>query len=442
MLPCHKNSLAFARGVALLVALGLGFILVPEVSRADDTLTHHLKDNMFVIPYAIDANQSLKQLRLFVSTDRKTFSPTGSTALRKGVFSYTAAADGEYTFVVQLEDANGNLSPPNPDIAKPTMRVIVDTQKPQVTLRAVQPKEGRVAVAWEIVDANTNLRTLRLEAKGPGEVNWTPLNVTPLQAAQFGWNPPGGGPIEVRLSVKDLAGNEATATTQVTPTPGAAPAAGVGDDRQVIFVKQKKFRLTYKVDGAGLSKVKHVEVWATRNRSEWHKFGTAPEVGPHEITVLTTGRYGFTLRPISGVNRGRPEPRGGDNPQIWVEVDETPPVVRFNNFHVGENADSGKVIVNWIATDKFMKDQPITILYSKTGTGEWNILQDNLENTGTAKVTPPEKEFEFFVKIEAVDKAGNKGSAQSRESIKVDLNIPSVIDIGVGAIEVSPSPQP
>ena len=440
MLPCQRNRLAIARGVGLLVTLALGFVLGPAVGRAD-TEPFYLKDKEFVIPYAISAEQSLKQLHLFASTDRKTYSRVASTALRNGQFPYTAKGDGEYSFVVQVEDANGVLTPQSPELAVPTMRVIVDSQKPQVALRPVQPKEGRAAVEWQIVDQNIDLRTLRLEAKGPGETAWTPLKITLLKAAQFGWNPAGGGPIDVRLFVKDLAGNDATATCQVSPTAGAATTVSTqGDDRQVIYVKHKKFRLTYKVDGAGPSAVKEVQIWMCRDKSQWSRFGSAPATGPHEVTVTSAGRWGFTLRPMSGVGRGPAAPRGGDAPQIWVEVDETPPVVKLNNVHVGEGGDSGKVVVNWIATDKFLKDQPITILYGESATGPWKVLKENLDNAGTANVTPPEGVFEFFVKVEAVDKAGNKGSAQLRESIKVDLNVPTVPEIGVQAID--PMPQP
>ena len=197
MLPCPRNRLAFARGFALLVTLGLGFVPVPAVCRAADTSPlFYLKVREFEIPYAADAGQNLKRVHLNVSTDRKTYSRIGSTANAKGAFPYTVTADGEYYFVVQVEDNNGVVTPERPELAPmPSTRIIVDTEKPKVALRPVQPREGRVAVEWQIADANIDLRTLRLEAKGPGETTWTPLKVTLLRAAQFGWNPPGGGQI-------------------------------------------------------------------------------------------------------------------------------------------------------------------------------------------------------------------------------------------------------
>jgi hypothetical protein len=124
-----------------------------------------------------------------------------------------------------------------------------------------------------------------------------------------------------------------------------------------------------------------------------------------------------------------------------VEVDETPPEVKLHNVQVGEGAE-GKVVVNWVASDKFLKDQPVTILYSETATGPWKILKEHLENTGTANVTPPEGVFEFFVKVEAVDKAGNKGSSQLKESIKVDLAVPKATEVGVEAVDPNATGSP
>jgi hypothetical protein len=43
--------------------------------------------------------------------------------------------------------------------------------------------------------------------------------------------------------------------------------------------------------------------------------------------------------------------------------------------------------------------------------------------------------FEFFVRVEAIDEAGNKGYAQTKDTVKVDLKIPKIdtLDVvGVG----------
>ena len=180
----------------------------------------------------------------------------------------------------------------------------------------------------------------------------------------------------------------------------------------------------------------------TRDGNQWQQFSKAPAEGPFAITVVSTGRYGFTLRPISGVGRGVAAPRGGDMPQIWVEVDETPPEIQIHNVSVGEGDDSGKIIITWRCADKFLKDKPITIQYKAADASEWKTLQENVENLGTLKVAPPEGVFEFFVRLEATDRAGNKASVQSKETIKVDLSLPKVADVNIQVPEAAPAAPP
>ena len=239
MVSGRTIRLVFARGLALVALLCLGRVLGPT-ARGAEVQTHHLAVQTFAIPYAITPEQSFNQLYLYVSTDGKNYSKFGSAKNRKGEFTYTSPGDGMYYFIVQLEDAAGNLTPANVAIAIPTVRVVVDTVKPVVTLRAVQARDRRAAVEWKIDDPYPDLRTLSLEAKGAGETTWTPLKTEQMQHAQFSWDPPGNGAYDVRLTVKDLAGNMTTVSTQVTPTAGGGAAPAVNDNRPVIHVKQKR----------------------------------------------------------------------------------------------------------------------------------------------------------------------------------------------------------
>jgi hypothetical protein len=201
----------------------------------------------------------------------------------------------------------------------------------------------------------------------------------------------------------------------------------------VIHVKTRKFKLTYALDGVGPSNVKHVEVWMTRDTTQWTRLpGEAPPTGPHEITVDRPGRYGYTLRPLSGVGRGPAPPHAGDQPQVWIQVDEKPPTISLHNVVVNED-NSNTITVNWRAEDEFLRDQPITIYYSTSiaAEAEWKVLQANVENTGSAKCPTQGLPFEFFVRVEAIDRAGNKASAQTKETVKVDLSVPNVKDVNV-----------
>jgi hypothetical protein len=424
-----------AGNLAVLALVWLGHLLGTASCRAE-IRTHYFADRRFEIPFEMSPGRPVKQVLLHASADGRTYSQVATAAPRDTRFEYTAAGDGWYYFVVQTEDLDGRRSPPNVALATPGLRVCIDTVRPQVALRAVEPREGAVAVEWEVSDKYIDLRTLKLEYRPAGTERWIALNIRHMERAQFDWNPTGTGPFDVRLHVSDLAGNTAVATTKVTATPGRTGAGAGGGtlpgQPRVIFVRSKTFRLNYEIEGIGPSNVKNVEVWMTRDTRVWQQYRTdAPARGPYELSVIAQGRYGFTLRPISGVGRGPAQPSVGQLPQIWVHVDEKAPVVKLHSIVVGEGADAGTMTINWRADDDYLRAQPITILYAEKPDGPWQELRKDVENTGTVKVPTKDLPFQFHVKVEAADEAGNKGSDVSRDTVKVDLSTPKIKHIDV-----------
>jgi hypothetical protein len=406
---------------------------------------HYFSGRTFEIPFEMGPIGSVKQVVLHASTDGKTWAPVSTTSGRNSSFTYTAEKDGWYYFIVQLEMMDGRKIPGNVQLAPPGLRVCVDTVKPVVKLRAVAPQQGEtVGVEWELIDANLDLRTLRVSYSIAGAERWIPLNIRPLPHAQFSWSPIGPGPFEVRVSVSDMAGNIGSASTTVSPGAPAAPAAAgysasTGQAPRVIHVRSKTFKLNYKTDNVGPSNVKGVEVWITRDTTAWRKYradANAPANGPYEVTVESSGRWGFTLRPISGVGRASNPPSVHQQPQIWVEVDDQPPQVLLHNVIVGDGADNGFIIVNWRATDRWLRAKPITIKYAKSKEGPWETLEANVENTGSHRCSikglPPDL-YEFFVRVEATDEAGNTAGSHTNDTVKVDLKVPVVPSIEVEA---------
>jgi hypothetical protein len=168
---------------------------------------------------------------------------------------------------------------------------------------------------------------------------------------------------------------------------------------------------------------------------------------PMAIQAATEGRFGFTLIPKSGVGLSPLKPVEGDAPQIWVEVDETPPTVRVDRTEVGRGNDQGRVFIYWTATDKQkLADTPISISYCKEKTGPWTPIPDatRIANTGRFDWKIPEgKDFPylFYVRVEAIDMAKNVGQDIHPDPVKVDLKVPQVINITADpAPSVTPKP--
>jgi hypothetical protein len=170
----------------------------------------------------------------------------------------------------------------------------------------------------------------------------------------------------------------------------------------------------------------------------WRKYDQdAPKLPPCLVDVPEEGRYGFTLVARSGVDLGEHPPKSGDLPQFWVEVDETKPLVKLIGVDVGRGIDQGNLTVTWTAADKYLGPNPVNISYARTPEGPWVVAVPNLPNTGRYVWRMPGEglPYQFFIRVEASDLAGNIGSAETTGAVKVDLSTPKARVTGV---DVSP----
>ncbi|MFQ3652623.1 MAG: hypothetical protein SNJ75_20080 [Gemmataceae bacterium] len=429
-----------ASGLVMLASL---WVLVPTVQA--QLTPSYLGNRHFEIPLIINPSRAYREFILYSSRDGKNYEAAVTIPADLKAFDFTAPSDGEYFFFIQSKDTFGNLEPKNLNgTVRPLLRVIVDTKMPSVEFEAVEAKDGGAAVQWKIEDPNLDLRTLRLEYRKANEGEWIRLRPKLLDRAHFSWMPVYDSTIDVRLSVADLAGNMASKMVQTKPIAGKDGTTKVSapGTPKVIHVRSKKFKLHYKLDNVGASRVKHVELWLTRDTQAWVNHSTVDESklnAPLEIVVPTAGRYGFTLRPVSGVGRAVDPPSIGQPPQIWVEVDETKPIVEIFDVIVGEEGpDIGYMTVKFRAQDKFLREAPITIYHAATKEGPWEILETNLRNSGSVRLSTKDRGFQFFLKVEAIDEAGNRGEAVWPEPVKVDLSKPMVKELSVEGIDVVP----
>jgi hypothetical protein len=419
-------------------AAGLGQVAGPEPN------TYFVTQRSFKVPFNYDPNdRRFTQFLLYVSEDNgRTWNYAASANPADRSFPFNAQREGWYWFAVQTQDTEGRHLPDKTAL-QVQLKVCVDTLKPLATLRQVAPREGTVAVEWDVQDENLDVLSLRIDYRPSGsrnEADWRPLRIPAVPRGEQGWTPPANIPLEVRLQVLDRARNVGEALTTITPgvsRPGAAAeAAGT-----VIHVKSRTFRLNFSIDNRGDSGVQGIDVWVTRDTRIWqqHSAQAKQEQANADqfsvpLEVKTAGRWGFTLLPRSGVGLSEPPPRPGDQPQVWVEVDETKPVVTLNNVVVGQQeADLGKVTFYWSASDTFLKPKPITISWAEKADGPWTVLEKDLDNTGVYTLDTRGKTlpFQFFVKIDAMDEAGNIGTAQTNGPVKVDTKIPRARNIQI-----------
>jgi hypothetical protein len=445
------------RKLSILPLLLLPGLILGQAPSAVETTFANKRE--FRIPFNPGPNaQNLKQLQLFVSADQgKSWASSAIVAPDQQRFHFLADRDGVFWFAVQTLDLKGNPFPPTMDGVPPSLKVVVDTQPPAVQVQPLAPRPGEVGVGWTIRDDNFDpalAGAVVLEYRLAGALTW---QVVPIAAGatQAYWNPKANTLVDVRLKARDRAGNvgEGLTTTSLggagqglpspvndvfpppasaSPRDGDLQKLGAKDRR---FVNSKRVVLNCELKDFGPSGVSLVELWYTHDARSWSRgpeFKVPPgdEQGKQAITfdVATEGVYGLTLLARSGVGLGDRPPQVGDRPQLWIEVDTTKPAVKLAGVVVGNGADKGKLTINWSAFDKNPMATPISLSYAEKADGPWKAFAEKLPNNGRYvwSMPPDGVPYQFHVKVEAVDLAGNIGEAITPDLIKVDLSTPKV----------------
>jgi hypothetical protein len=444
MASCRRATVTAPLAGAVLALV----VLLPAAvsgQNADGEDTYYSRYTDFKIPFKA-SDPRIREVILNASEDQgRNWKPVATSGPGGDGFRFSARRDGWYYFTVQTRDTDNRLYPPTLDGAKPGLKVCVDTQPPIVRLEAIAPREGGVGVKWDVRDDNLDLRTIQVEYRAAGTADWTRLEAQRIAAGQHIWNPGTNLALEVRLLVRDLAGNEGKAATSIAAGerprytggqliddsgPRARPAAAPSNVR---YVNSNRISLNFDVDNVGKSGVSVIELWSTRDGTSWNQEQTQNKREPPFVfEVAGEGRYGFTLIARSGVGMGDPPPRLGDPPQIWVEVDTTKPVVHLEKVDVGRGLEAGNLTIRYKASDRNITDRPISLSYAEKPDGTWTPIAKNEENTGRyVWKMPADVPYQLYVRVEAVDKAGNVGSDETGQPIAVDLSQPKVRVIDV-----------
>ncbi len=434
--------------VLLMCLLGGGLLWLDASAQEPTGGVIFFQYRQFKIPFK-NEQKNIVQVRLYVSNDQgRSWQYAANATPQEQSFRFSAPTDGFYWFAVQTVDVQGKLFPPTQDDFRPNLRVIVDTVPPTVQVQPLPPRGGEVGVAWTVRDDNLDLNlpdSIRVEYHLPGAVNWIPLAV-PSGASQIYWNPQTTAPLEVRVLGRDRAGNVGSDKTSVSAQAGGGPAPNFQNpiapppidtlkDLDRKFVNSKQISLSYDLKDVGPSGVSAVELWYTYHQSRaWHKLTEYPidlksPADARESKKLTfelqdEGVYGITLVAKSGVGLGDRVPQPGDRPQFWIEVDLTKPVVQLHDVRVGTGYDKGKLTIAWKADDKNLGPSPIRLSYSVDKTA-WNTVADRLVNNGRYIWRMPDAlPYQFYLRVEAIDLAGNIGEAITPDRVKVDLSQP------------------
>ena len=129
--------------------------------------------------------------------------------------------------------------------------------------------------------------------------------------------------------------------------------------------------------------------------------------------------------------------RGAD-PQIWVEVDTEPPKIERFDVTLGTGQDSRSLVFQWQVTDKHLTRESIILEYSKDKDAQkWEEIGHDLDfnaNNGVGRYVwakPEGEPYQFYVRLRAVDRAGNQAMKIIDKPVVFDFTRPEVEIKGV-----------
>jgi hypothetical protein len=142
-----------------------------------------------------------------------------------GTFRFASKKDMEFWFLTQTITAKDKT--PKDDVKWPQLRLIVDTQKPDLKMAALVNPSGQPELSWTVTDATLNAPSLKVEyqdASG-GDENWhavelsakenvvSPAGIVGKKSLSL---PAGAKAINLRAEVVDVAGNKSVFSQHLT----------------------------------------------------------------------------------------------------------------------------------------------------------------------------------------------------------------------------------
>ncbi len=208
VLPWLALDLAANRAGAADTSTGQGSGAV--VSRAPRVPTIYHKSRNFRIPFNVEPADRvrLKEVQLFASKDSGyNWSVVSKTSPDHPAFTYRAARDGEYWFAVRTMDTKGQLYPGSDEEVEPSMKVVVDTTPPRLTIESEGRRGSLAAVRWDVRDEHLDLKSLIVEYQVEGGRDWRQIPIKPTLLGETNWDAGTVAPLKVRASVEDKAHN-------------------------------------------------------------------------------------------------------------------------------------------------------------------------------------------------------------------------------------------
>ena len=184
-----------------------------------------------------------------------------------------------------------------------------------------------------------------------------------------------------------------------------------------VRVKSQVFDIAYTVNESALP-LNSVHLWYTKDKGlTWQDYGVDDDCQPPIVFhAPAEGLFGFYLRVANRAGASGPPPRPTAQPQQWVFVDYTAPVVQLHPLRQTTVLGRPVVQLRWTAIDASLTSRPIEVEYRQPPATNWHPLTANpLANTGRYDWRLPESlGGPLAVRIHVSDEGGHRVTSTTR----------------------------
>lgn len=224
-----RLALRWCLFVGLALVSGLDSLQAQSPASASKPLTpNYWKQRVFFIPYRVNQQDSsvgqLAKVRLLVSrSGAGDWQTLQEAEPHVQGFTFHAPADGDYWFAVRTINQQGNVVPGG--IVRAQLHIVVDTEKPTLTLVGTLDASGAVVLRYEAQDRYLRPESLSLEANMDGG-GWKEIplgehdvNQPNRLVGRVPWKVPNGAKaVKFRAQISDRSGQNIQSTTEVVLT--------------------------------------------------------------------------------------------------------------------------------------------------------------------------------------------------------------------------------
>jgi len=170
--------------------------------------------------------KAIRQVKLYVARNgENTWYQEGAVPPDRDYFNYYAKEDGLYWFTMMEEDLQGRNIPADLTRTPPDLKVIVDTVPPKVHFTNARKNGEETVVEWYVDDKYPDESATRVHFRPVGSDGpWTEVTLPANSRSGVRFSSGVSGPVVVRVTAFDLAGNKTEQVREIEVTGGSQSA--------------------------------------------------------------------------------------------------------------------------------------------------------------------------------------------------------------------------